>query len=207
MSTNNEVKTNKITPKLVFSWVALGLCILSLVVYLLAPAIVIDQSYAFNQQVDAGKTAFIDLKDWSFTVPGFAALFGIGTYDVYVTAPNTSDVLVLQQDKMVFNPFMLIGIIVALIAFVLYLVLVIKKIKNNVLNKITLGLFVVAASMFILTAVWFYAMNPIVESNYYDTKTRLDTVYKYVNAHLSFGPIFAGIGLLGSAIFTAIGEY
>lgn len=205
--TENKAK-KPINVKLIFSWVAIALAVISILVFFFTPAIVIDQSYAFNEQVQANNQQFIELKDWNYLVFGFAALFGVGTYDVYLCDfKNNPNALFKQTEKLAFNPFMLIGIILAIVAIGLYCTLILKKKKHPVLNKIIITLFIAAALMILLTAVWFYAINPIVESNYYDPITKNDTDYKYMNAHLSAGPIIATIGLFGSGVFAAIGEY
>lgn len=197
----------RISMKKIFSLVAIGLAILAAILFIVLPAIKIDASYAYGE-IDTTKGNMSIMDGWSYTVAGFAAIFGIGTYDVYKCDFKTDAYTIsLYQEKLAFNYIMLIAIIVALIGAVLYGVMYIKKIKNNILNKVVIVIFILAGLLILLSAVWFYALNPIEESNYYSSVTKLDTDYKYVNAHLSAGPIIASIMLLGSGIFTAIGEY
>lgn len=203
-----EQVQNKWTLKKILSLAAVGLAFLAIVLFLLLPAIKIDQSFAFNEQVNAGKSQFIDLKDWSCVVMGFAVLFGGSKYEVikcdFKTAPYD---IFKETEVMKFNAIILVGLIIAVIAIALYLVMIFKKIKNATLNKVVIILFIAAALMILLTAVWFYAVNPIEESNYYSSVTKQDTDYKYINAHLSAGPIVSTILLVGSGVCTAVGEY
>lgn len=214
MSEKNEViapgekSKIKLTRKQIFSWVAIALGFLAVILYIVLPAIKIDPSYAAKTAFDSGKGNIADIKGWSYIVMGFAAIFGIGTYDTYVVT-NLSDsyTVNLQQDKMAFNIMMLVAVIVSLATIVLYLIMILKKKKNNTLNKVVMGCFFASALLILLSAVWFYAANPIIESNYYDTVSKTDTVYKYVNAHLSAGPIISFILLIGSGVFASLGEY
>lgn len=202
----NKIIKPKITRKQIFSYIAIALAFIAIVLYFVLPAIKIDPSYAAREAWDSGRGNIADIKGFLRTYLGFNAMFGIGTYDVYVVSGGSYDI-VLQTESMHFNIMMLISVLIAVSAIVLYGLLIILKKKNAVLNKVAMGLFVGAAFLMILTAVWFYAFNPIVESNFCNSVTKQDTIYKFVNAHLGIGPIISTILLVGSGVFTSIGEY
>lgn len=221
MANNSATKTQKDVKKVnirtVVSFLAVVLAFAAVVIFVMAPAIKIDQSYAFHEQVDAyildpvanaNKEVFFNLKDWCYIISGTAVIFGRGTYDVYTAdIKRTPYVIELQKDQMSFNTVMLVGAILAVIVAICYLVMILKKKKHNILNKlVTIG-FVAAALIVILSAVWFYAVNPIEESNFYDTVTKLDTGYKYMNAHLAWGPVVSASMLCTSGVLAAFGEY
>lgn len=203
-----EQVANKISVKKILSFAAIGLAFIAIILFVLLPAIKIDQSFAFNEQVDAGKENFINLKDWCFRVSGIGAIFGGASYEAIKcgVGEHAYDIEVVTETTS-FNIWMLIGIILAVATIALYGFMIIKKIKNATLNKVVIALFIAAALMILLSAVWFYAVNPIEESNYYNSVTKQDTLYKFCNAHLSAGPIVGSILLLGSGVCAATGEF
>lgn len=203
----NKVE-KKLSGKKIVSLVAIALAFIAIILYIVLPAIKIGPSFAFNDQVNAGKENFIAEKDWVYRVFGFEALFGGASYDVIKCGIGSEAYVIHHEtETTAFNICMLLAIIIAVAAIVLYSVMFFKKIKNATLNKVVIVLFVAAALMVLLTAVWFYAFNPIEESNYYDSVTKQDTLYKYSNASLSAGPISGSILLVASGICTALGEY
>ena len=199
---------NKISAKKIVSLVAIALSFIAIILFILLPAIKIGPSFAFNEQVNAGKEAFVENQNWTFTVQGFQALFGGSDYEVIRCGVGAQAYNIrFETETTSFNVAMLAGIILAVAASVLYGVMIIKKIKNPTLNKVVVILYIAAALMVLLTAVWFYAFNPIEESNYYDSTTKLDTTYKFCSAGLASGPVISSVLLVGSGICAVSGEF
>ena len=75
--------------------------------------------------------------------------------------------------------------------------------KSNVVNKVILGLMIVGSILLLLSAVWFYAVDPITASTRYDTTA---TIYPYgsINGHDGAGTIVASLIGIAGAVFSGL---
>ena len=184
--------TNK---KNIFSMVAILFGILSVLFFLVLPAIQITLTPDGKDIAKLNAETIPEMANYHQVIGGSNVLFGIGSYQVWV---NSGTSAVLQTQKLAFNVPILVGLILVLGASIALLVLLILK-KNNIVNKFILGAYIVGAILIILTAVWFYAINPIVASTRYDQAA---TIYPYgsVNAHLAAGAIVSFACAIVSAV-------
>lgn len=175
--------TNK---KNIFAMVAILFGILSVVMFVALPVVQITLTPDGVQVAKNNAETIPEMTKYHEVLGGIKVLFGSGTYTVW---RNVATSAVLETQQLAFNAPMLIGLILVLGASIALLVLLLLK-KNNFVNKIVLGAYVVGAVMLLLTAVWFYAVNPITASTRYD---QANTVYPYgsVNAHLAVGSILS----------------
>ena len=184
--------TNK---KNIFAMVAILFGILSVVMFLVLPVIQITLTPDGVQVAKNNAETIPDMAHYHEVLGGIKVIFGAGSYSVW---HNVATSAVLETQQLAFNAPMLIALVLVLGASIALLVLLILK-KNNLVNKIILGAYVVGAVMLILTAVWFYAVNPITASTRYD---QANTVYPYgsVNAHLAVGSILSFVFAIVAAV-------
>ena len=175
--------TNK---KNIFSMVAILFGILSVVMFVALPVVQITLTPDGRDIAKLNAETIPDMAKYHESIGGINVLFGIGSYTVWHNVGTTA---VLETQKLAFNVPLLIALILVIGASIALLVLLLLK-KNNVVNKIILGAFAVGTIMLVLTAVWFYAVNPITASTRYD---QASTTYPYgsVNAHLNIGAILS----------------
>ena len=191
--------TNK---KNIFSMVAIFFGLLSVVMFLVLPVVQISLTPNGRDLANINAETIPEMAKYHEVLGGIKVLFGQGTYTVWINSGTTA---ILQTEQMVFNTPLLVGLLLILAGSISLLVLLILK-KNNILNKFILGFFIVGALMVALSAVWFYAVNPIIASTRYD---QANTLYPYgsVNAHLAIGAIlsfaFAIISAVASGLLIA----
>ena len=184
--------TNK---KNIFSMVAILFGFLSVLFFLVLPAVQITLTPDGRDLAALNEATIPEMAKYHEILGGAKVLFGNGTYTVW---HNVGVSAVLETQNLSFNAPILIGLVLVLGASITLLVLMLLK-KNNVLNKIVLGAFVVGAIMLALTAVWFYAVNPITASTRYNQQL---TIYEYgsINAHLAVGSILSFACAIVSAV-------
>lgn len=175
--------TNK---KNIFSMVAILFGILSVVMFVVLPVIQITLTPEGKSLANLNAETIPEMASYHQVLGGIKVLFGQGTYDVW---KNVGTSAVLETQALAFNAPLLIGLILILGASITLAVLLVLK-KNNVINKIILAAYVIGALMVILSAVWFYAMNPIIASTRYD-QAATNYPYGSVNAHLAVGAILS----------------
>ena len=183
----------------IFALVAVVLGILAIVLYLVLPAVFIDLTDEGKDIANKNASTIPEMANYHQSISGINVLFGIGTYDVW---KNVETSAVLETQKLVFNVPLLVGLILILAGVIMIVVMTLSN-KSNVLNKVILGLMIVGSIILLLTAIWFYAVNPITASTRYDTT---NTIYPYgsINGHAAFGAIISALLGIAASVFSGL---
>lgn len=182
------------------SLVAICLGVLSVLLFILLPAVRIDLTPdAKSAMANPSYTIPEAMASYKQIIGGSNLLFGVGSYSVWIASGTTASE---QVEKLAFNIPLLIGVIFMIASSIGMAILLILDV-NNVFNKIILAGFILGALIILFAPIWFYMVNPIVASTRFDTAHSIYP-YGYINGHSAFGSILAGLLGIGAATASAL---